>query len=173
MASRHGAYAAMDLFVANYTCRLDSKGRVSIPAPFRGVLARDGFAGLYCYPSLDRPAIDAGGHGVLAEINGLIGRYAPYSAEREELQVALYGRSETLKFDGEGRIVLSETLKTHAAIGDTATFVGLGQRFQIWEPERFRAQLDKATSAVRALTSRLGTPPEAAAATKHRHGARE
>lgn len=163
----------MDLFVANYTCRLDSKGRVSIPAPFRAVLARDGFAGLYCYPSLDRPAIDAGGHGLLAEINGLIGRYAPYSAEREELLVALYGRSETLKFDGEGRIALSEMLKDHAAISDAATFVGLGQRFQIWEPERFRAQLDKATNAVRALTGTLGMQRGDAGATTREHGARE
>jgi transcriptional regulator MraZ len=163
----------MDLFVANYTCRLDSKGRVSIPAPFRAVLARDGFVGLYCYPSLDRPAIDAGGYGLLAEINGLIGRYAPYSAEREELLVALYGRSETLKFDGEGRIVLSEMLKTHAAIDDAATFVGLGQRFQIWEPEHFRAELDKATNAVRALTSTLGMQRGPVSDTTREHGARE
>ena len=47
----------MDLFVSNYTLRLDAKGRVSIPAPYRAVLARDGFEGLYCYPTLDRPAL--------------------------------------------------------------------------------------------------------------------
>src|SRR5882724_7891968 len=51
----------MDRFVSHYTLRLDAKGRVSIPAPFRAVLARDGFEGLYCYPTLDRPALDAGG----------------------------------------------------------------------------------------------------------------
>ena len=51
----------MDRFVSHYTLRLDGKGRVSIPASFRAVLARDGFEGLYCYPALDRPAIDAGG----------------------------------------------------------------------------------------------------------------
>ncbi|MEZ5787521.1 MAG: division/cell wall cluster transcriptional repressor MraZ [Xanthobacteraceae bacterium] len=163
----------MDLFVANYTGRLDAKGRVSIPAPFRAVLNRDGFTGLYCYPSLDRPAIDAGGHGLLAEIDGLIGRYAPYSEEREELLVALYGRSETLKVDSEGRIVLSEMLKTHAGIGEAATFVGLGHRFQIWEPERFRAQLDKATDAVRTLTRTLGSPRGAAPEVTSGHGARE
>ena len=33
----------MDRFVSNFILRLDSKGRVSIPAPFRAVLARDGF----------------------------------------------------------------------------------------------------------------------------------
>ena len=42
-------------------------------------------------------------------------------------------------------MVLTDMLKSHAGIGEAATFVGLGQRFQIWEPERFRAHLEKAT----------------------------
>jgi len=147
----------MDRFVANCTSRLDAKGRVSIPAAFRAVLSRDGFDGLYCYPSLDQHAIDAGGHALLAEIERLIARFAPYSEQREELLVALYGRSETLKIDSEGRVVLTDMLKSHAGIGEAATFVGLGHRFQIWEPERFRAHLENATITVRALTKRLGS----------------
>ena len=106
----------MDRFVSNYTLRLDAKGRVSIPAPFRGVLVRDGFEGLYCYPTLDQAAIDAGGNALLSDIESLIARYPPYSNEREEFLVALYGTSETLKVDSEGRVVLSDELKTHASI---------------------------------------------------------
>ena len=60
----------MDRFVSNYTLRLDAKGRVSIPAPFRAVLARDGFDGLYCYPALDQPALDAGGNALLGRDRG-------------------------------------------------------------------------------------------------------
>jgi len=147
----------MNRFVANYTLRLDAKGRVSIPAPFRQVLARDGFDGLYCYPTLDRPALDAGGNALLAEIEQLIGSFPPYSDEREELSAALYGTSETLNIDGEGRVILSERLKSHAGIADQAAFVGLGHKFQIWEPERFRAQLAEATEKVRALKKQLGS----------------
>ena len=147
----------MDRFVANYTLRLDSKGRVSIPAPFRSVLGRDGFDGLYCYPALDRPAIDAGGNALMAEIEALIGRFAPFSEEREQFSLALYGTSETLKLDGEGRVILPETLKSHAGISDTVAFVGLGHKFQIWEPGRFRAELAEATQKVRALRQQLGS----------------
>ncbi len=147
----------MDRFVSNITLRLDAKGRVSIPAPFRAVLARDGFGGLYCYPALDQPAIDAGGNALLGEIESLIARFLPYSDEREEFLVALYGRSETVKIDGEGRVVLTDELKSHAGIIDAVAFVGLGHKFQIWEPQRFRAHLAKATATVRALTKRLGS----------------
>ena len=147
----------MDHFVANFTLRLDSKGRVSIPGAFRAVLVRDGFEGLYCYPAPDRPAIDAGGGAFVAEIEGLIGRLAPYSEERERLTLALFGTSETLKVDGEGRVVLSENLKHHAGITDTVSFVGLGRKFQIWEPGRFQKELAEATQDVRALKGQLSS----------------
>lgn len=147
----------MDRFVSNFTLRLDSKGRVSIPAPFRSVLARDGFEGLYCYPSLDQPAIDAGGHTLLAEIEELLARFPAYSDQRDELSLALYGTSETLKADSEGRVSLSDSLKSHAGVTEAVTFVGLGHKFQIWEPGRFRAQLSEATGKVRALKRQLGS----------------
>src|SRR6201988_272349 len=147
----------MDRFVSHFPLRLDSKGRVSIPAPYRAVLARDGFEGLYCYAALDRPALDAGGNALLKEIESLIGRFAPFSDEREDFSAALYGTSETLKIDGEGRVILSEPLKAHAEIAETVAFVGLGHKFQIWEPERFRAQLAEATETVRALKKQLGS----------------
>jgi MraZ protein len=147
----------MDRFVSHAVLRLDSKGRVSIPASYRAVLTRDGFEGLYCYPALDRPAIDAGGNALMAEIESLIAQHPPYSETRERLALALYGTSETLKLDGEGRVILSDHFKDYAGISDSAAFVGLGHKFQIWEPERFRKELAEGTEEVRALKRQLGS----------------
>jgi MraZ protein len=159
----------MDRFVSNVTLRLDSKGRISIPASFRSVLARDGFDGLYCYPALDRPAIDAGGNALMAEIEAVIARYAPFSEEREQYALALYGTSETLKIDGEGRVSLSEALKRHAGITEAVAFVGLGHKFQLWEPGRFQNEFAEATQKVRALKAELSSQ----AAARNALGARE
>jgi MraZ protein len=153
----------MERFVSHYLLRLDAKGRISVPASFRAVLARDGFDGLYCYPALDRPALDAGGNALLAEIEALIASFPPYSDQREQFSLALYGTSETLKIDGEGRVVLTDALKTHAGITEAVTFVGLGHKFRIWEPGRFRAELAEATEKVRAFKAELGTRTAAAA----------
>jgi MraZ protein len=163
------ARGEMDRFVSHYMLRLDAKGRVSVPASFRAVLARDGFDGLYCYPALDRPALDAGGNALLAEIESLLAGFSPFSDQREQFSLALYGPSETLKIDGEGRVVLTDALKTHAGIADAATFVGLGHKFRIWEPGRFRAELAEATEKVRAFKQELGARMAAAKP----HGARE
>jgi MraZ protein len=147
----------MNRFVSHYTLRLDVKGRVSIPAPFRQVLARDGFDGLYCYPALDQAALDAGGNALLAEIERLIASFPSYSEEREGLSTALYGTSETLKIDREGRVIFGERLRSHVGITDEVAFVGLGHKFQIWEPERLRGHLAGATAMVRALKKQLGS----------------
>src|SRR5262245_56490642 len=159
---------ALDRFVSHYTLRLDAKGRVSIPAQFRAVLARDGFDGLYCYPAFDRPALEAGGNALLAEIDALIARFPPYSEEREQFSAALFSPSEILKMDAEGRVVLSESLKVHASIEDTVAFAGLGLKFQIWEPGRFRAELAEATEKVRLLKKQLS-----GGAAQEARGARE
>lgn len=146
----------MDRFVSNFTNRLDSKGRVSIPAQFRGVLTRDGFEGLYVHPGLDAPALDAGGNALLADIDALLETLSPYSEERDHLSTALLGTSEILKVDPEGRVTFTEALKAHAGITDTVTFVGHGHKFQIWEPGRFALHLEEARARVRELKKHLG-----------------
>ena len=90
----------MDRFVSTFTNKIDAKGRVSVPAPFRAVLERDGYAmergGIYCYPSLDAPALDAGGERLAKKIDGLLDGLPDYSDERDELSVALYGDVQVL-----------------------------------------------------------------------------
>src|SRR5262245_52094481 len=128
----------MDRFVSTYTNKIDAKGRVSVPAPFRAVLERDGYAGggVYCYPSLDAPALDAGGQSLAQKIDGLLDGLPDYSDERDELSVALYGDVHILSLDQDGRIVLPEALRAHANLSSSVAFVGLGTKFQMWEPAR-------------------------------------
>ena len=139
----------MDRFVSTFTNKIDAKGRVSIPAPFRAILDRDGYregaaAGIYCYPSLDAPALDAGGERLAQKIDGLLAGLADYSNERDELSVALYGDVQVHSIDGDGRIVLPENLRRHACLETQVTFVGLGEKFQMWEPGRFEERRGQA-----------------------------
>ena len=139
----------MDRFVSTITNKIDAKGRVSVPAAFRAVLERDGYAGgIYCYPSLDAPALDAGGQSLAQKIDGLLAGLPEYSDERDELSVALYGDVQILSIDQDGRIVLPEALRAHAGIATHITFVGLGHKFQMWEPARFEARRARAREKV-------------------------
>jgi len=139
----------MDRFVSTFINKVDAKGRVSVPAPFRTILERDGYAGgIYCYPSLDAPALDAGGKSLADNIDRLLDGLPDYSDERDELSVALYGDVVTLTIDQDGRIVLPEALRAHAGISTHVAFVGLGQKFQMWEPARFEERRARAREKV-------------------------
>jgi MraZ protein len=139
----------MDRFVSTFTNKIDAKGRVSIPAPYRTILERDGYAGgIYCYPSLDAPALDAGGERLAQKIDGLLSGLPDYSDERDELSVALYGDVQILTIDQDGRIVLPEALRAHAGLTTQVAFVGLGDKFQMWEPARFAERRARAREKV-------------------------
>ena len=170
--SRSGRVGALERFVSHFTNRLDAKGRVSIPAPFRAVLSRDGFEGLYVHPSLDAEALDCGGNALLRDIDGLLDTLSPYSEERDMFSTALLGTSEVLKVDTEGRVILTESLRTYAGIAAEVTFVGQGHKFQIWEPGRFRAHLEEARNRVRDMRKQLSSR-HAAALPSQPQGARE
>jgi MraZ protein len=149
----------MGRFLSTFQARLDAKGRVSLPAPFRAVLEADGFQGLFLHPALEQPAIEAGGNRLLAEIDGLIERFSPYSEARDLMATALLGQAETIKIDPEGRIVLPERFKAHAGITSELRFVGLGEKFRIWAPDRFSAYLEEATSNLRDVRASLSGNP--------------
>ena len=143
----------MERFVSTFTNKIDAKGRVSIPAPFRAVLERDGYAhasagGIYCYPALEAPALDAGGERLAKKIDGLLSGLPDYSDERDELSVALYGDVHILAIDQDGRIVLPESLRAHAGLTTHIAFVGLGSKFQMWEPARFEERRQRAREKV-------------------------
>ena len=99
----------MDRFLSNFTHQFDAKGRISIPAPFRQVLAKDGFAGVYVHPSLDAPALDCGGNALIAEINSLLQTMPAYSQARDAFATALLGMSEVLRLELGGQGLLRGT----------------------------------------------------------------
>lgn len=146
----------MNGFVATFTNRLDQKGRVSVPAPFRAVLASEGQDNLYCYPALDRAAIDCGGAKLRQAIDDRLSVFETFSDEYESLSTAFYGESRLLKIDGDGRIVLPDEFRAYAEIEDAAVFVGQGFKFQIWEPRRFAERQKEARAHLRSVTQALG-----------------
>ncbi len=151
----------MDRFVSTFTNKIDGKGRVSIPASFRAVLERDGYSaagarGVYCYPSLDARALDCGGERLAQKIDGLLAGLPDYSDERDQLSVALYGESQVLALDGDGRIVLPEALRAHAGLVSSVAFVGMGDKFQMWEPDAFETRRALAREKVEQHRKLLG-----------------
>jgi len=112
-----------------------------VPAKFRGVTAAQEFSGIICFPSLIDPCIEGGGPDLDAEIDMMLNRLDPFSRERNVLANMLKAQSAELMFDADGRISLPDMLMAKANITDQITFVGLGNKFQIWEPQAYERYL--------------------------------
>ena len=127
----------MALFLSKYINKVDKKGRVSVPASFRAELSDESFPGIIVRPSFVSQAIDACGRGALQELQRGVGRFNPFTEERAGFANAIFARSHPVPWDGEGRVIVPDELLSHGAITDRALFVGLGDTFQIWEPDRY------------------------------------
>ena len=132
-------YRTMDRFLSNAVNRVDSKGRVSVPAHFRLVMQKRGYSELYALRALDMPTIDVGGLDLLDRYEQRIAQEDPFRQTADDMSFFVHGDSVFLKLDADGRIHVSEFLREHTGISTEAAFVGRGAFFQIWEPERLRA----------------------------------
>lgn len=141
----------MRRFLGRQTKRIDAKGRVSIPASFRAVLGADGFEGVFCVRSTTHAAIDAGGEALIAAIDQRLALHPAFSIEHTALATVLLGQGDLVALDGEGRMVVPEWMRAATGIAQEVLFVGLGDRFQIWAPDRFAAFETEA----RAVAARL------------------
>ena len=128
--------------------KVDSKGRVSIPATFRRVLEasdpnwRDGdnpelviVYGDHRRSYLECYTIDA-----IEEVDAKIARLPRGSVERKMLERLFSGQSFPTNVDETGRLVLPAKLRKKIDIENEAFFIAAGDTFQIWKPETYEAE---------------------------------
>ncbi len=151
----------MAVFIDTFVNKIDRKGRVSVPATFRAALAAQAFQGIVAMPSFKFPALHCAG---MDWMNALIDSTANvdmFSPEHDELTMSMFPDSKQLPFDGEGRVLLPESLCAHANLSETAAFAGRGRYFEIWEPKAlddYKAEARK-RAAEHQRTLRQGSTP--------------
>jgi MraZ protein len=123
------------VFIGTFENKVDRKGRVSVPAPFRQSLATESFLGIVAFNSYRSSAIEACGIEFIERLNESVSEMALFSDEQDDLAATIFADSQQLPFDGDGRIMLPAKMAQHAGITDRAAFVGKGPIFQIWQPE--------------------------------------
>ncbi|WP_082688795.1 division/cell wall cluster transcriptional repressor MraZ [Ruegeria marisrubri] len=128
--------------------KVDSKGRVSIPASFRRVLE----AGDPNWQSGSNPelVIVYGDHRrkylecytmeAIDEVDAKIDALPRGSRERKMLQRLFHGQSFPTNVDETGRLVLPAKLRKKIGLEDEAFFIAAGDTFQIWKPETYETE---------------------------------
>lgn len=139
----------MTLFLSTYANKVDRKGRVSVPAPFRAALAGQAYPGIVLFRSSTQSCLEGFAFSTMEELGRRLDHFDLFSSAQDDLATAIFGEAMQLPFDAEGRIVIPESLIAHAAIDEQAVFVGLGRKFQIWNLAAFEKRREEARAQVR------------------------
>lgn len=127
--------------------KMDAKGRVSIPASYRAVLAEgdpkydhDALRFVLIYSDRGNKCLEGFTVRGKAEISSLIERLPRFSKKRAYLRRWLNAQSVTIPVEASGRFVLPEKLRNKFGLKPgEIMFAGMGDSFQIWSPEAYEA----------------------------------
>jgi len=128
--------------------KVDTKGRVSIPALFRRVIEAgdpnwtDGLHPelVIVYGDHRRKFLECYTMQAIDEVDAKIAALPRGSMERKMLERMFHGQSYPTTVDETGRIVLPAKLRAKIELGDEAFFIAAGDTFQIWKPETYESE---------------------------------
>ncbi|MCP5205670.1 MAG: division/cell wall cluster transcriptional repressor MraZ [Hahellaceae bacterium] len=130
------------MFLGSHSINMDAKGRVAIPARVRELLssicggqivitAHTQERCLLIYP---RPQWEE----IMPKINAL----PTFNKAAQRTKRLLIGYANESEMDGNGRILLSQTLRDYAGLEKKLMLVGQGKNMELWSEEAWTAWLD-------------------------------
>jgi MraZ protein len=133
---------AMSGFAGTFGGTFDTKkGRISVPAPFRAILAKIDAEDVVLFPSRHAPCLELWPAPVyMAEVERRVAEVSPLSGEYQRIARRLLARIHTLHPDAEGRLVLPKELAESAGLDGDIQFSGIGRFVQIWAASRLVAE---------------------------------
>lgn len=135
--------------------KVDSKGRVSIPASFRRVIeaadpnwsSGDAPELIIVYGDHRRNYLECYTIEAINEVDDKIDALPRGAMERKMLQRLFHGQSFPTSVDETGRLVLPAKLRNKIDLDGEAFFIAAGDTFQIWKPETYEAEEAAKTEA--------------------------
>lgn len=134
------------MFLGASKVTLDDKGRVAIPARYRDRIRDRSDGHLVVTASI--PVL--GGRHLRIymqpdweELARKLSRLPALHPTTLALQRLMIGYTSEPDMDGHGRILINRTMREFAGVERHATLVGLGNRLELWEEQRWEAQFDE------------------------------
>ena len=139
------------MFDGRFSNTLDDKGRVAIPVRYREALSASGQDRIVVtrFKINNLPCLEAyDAHAWQELVNSVQSKAGAFGMSRAMFESVYIGEAQLCQPDKQGRILLPPTLRAHAQLSTEVVFVGVGNRFQLFDPairekqtEQFFAQL--------------------------------
>ena len=132
------------MFRGTHLYSVDDKGRVAIPARFIKELSglQDERLVVTRFKRRNRPCLDVYPLSVWQRLEERIATKKRFNKKVAAFESWYVGAAQDVQLDGQGRLLIPPTLRTHAGIGREVMFVGATDKFQIWDKDVFE-QVDR------------------------------
>jgi MraZ protein len=121
------------MLLGEFEHTIDDKGRITVPAKFRGRLA----AGLVVTKGID-PCLWLYPTDVWDDLSEEIRGLPLTDSRAREFRRQVFGGASDSVPDRQGRVILPPYLREYADIDKQAIIIGLFDHCEIWNPERWR-----------------------------------
>ncbi len=130
----------MAFFTSEYECKLDTKGRLVLPAKIKAnlpevstneLVIRKGFeSNLILYPVVE-----------YKKIHHKISSLSEFHPEQRKLKRNFFRSIAQVELDSANRLLIPKTMLAHAQIEKEAILIGMGNYIEMWNSEVFSNHL--------------------------------
>lgn len=126
----------MSLFTGEFECKMDAKGRLTLPSKVKSklpevsgnqlVLSRGLEPCLVLYPLVEYRKI----YSRIASMN-------EFEEENRQLQRNFFRRINEVELDSAGRLLIPKSMSKYAKLEKEIILVGMGNRLELWDPSQY------------------------------------
>ncbi len=128
----------MNTFIGNIEARLDSKGRIFVPAQYRKILAEMGSSHIIMRRDTDNACtIFYPEHVWQQKVSQLRNALDEWEPEDQLILMQFMSEAEILDMDSQGRVLLQKKHLEMIGAEQDVLFVGMLDRFALWNPTTF------------------------------------
>ena len=129
-----------NLFVNPHSRSLDAKGRLQLPTDYRDALQARAGEGVPCFwLTAFYGRLVAYMPAQWAQVTELLNRIPFSSIKLSHFKTKVLGLAQQIEPDAQGRIRISQPLMREAGLARDVLLVGMGDKFEIWDQQRFDA----------------------------------
>jgi MraZ protein len=143
------------MFRGRFEHTIDSKGRISIPAKFRELLAEK-YDERVMITNFDRCLV-AYPYEEWRSMEEKISSLSMVKKEAKAFQRFFVSAAVECPIDKLGRILIPPTLRSYAQLEKEVVFAGMVKKFEIWSKERFLEEIQKAEENFEGMGETLAT----------------
>jgi MraZ protein len=125
------------MFRGHFEHAIDEKGRTSLPARFREVLASD--FRLVVTPALGDPCLDVYPMGAWERLEAKLADLNAFDPQVIEFRRFYVSAAVEVEIDKQGRVLVPPSLREHASLEKSVMWLGHGQKAELWSKESWQA----------------------------------